>query len=108
MNYPGFVRAENDPETRRVVRESLTTDAGDYLTVCEQLRFVYDAVHEIDNEDLREEITERLVDAFHMGKKMNARLAKYKRETGAQTGSAGSNLIKLRFTNERKKLRSER
>lgn len=104
----GFVRAETDPETRKVVRESLTTDAGEFLTICEQLRFVYDLVHEIKDEQLKEEITERLVDAFLMGKKMNSRLARYKRETGDPTGSRGSNLIKLKHTDERKQLRRSR
>lgn len=108
MDDNQMIRAETDPETRKIVRESLTTDAGEFLTICEQLRFIYDLVHGIEDETLREEITERLVDAFQMGKKMNSRLARYKRETGDPTGSRGSNLIKLKDVAQRKELRRNR
>lgn len=104
----GFVRAEKDEATRRVVRDSLTKEAGRHLTICEQLRFIYDIVHELPDPILKEELTERLVDAFNMGKKMNSRLAHYKRLYSDKTGSEGSNLIKLEHTEVRRMLRNER
>lgn len=104
----GFVRAEKDLEVRKAVRKSLTKEAGRYLTICEQLRFTYDLVHELPDPALKEELTERLIDAFNMGKKMNSRLAHYKRLHKDDTGSGGSNLIKLEHTKARKRLRNER
>ena len=85
--------------------ESLTRGAGEYLTICEQLRMIYDDVY---GTDLEETLTPKLVEAFNMGKKMNSRLAHYKRLHGDKSGSAGSNLVRLKDTEERKQMRGMR
>ena len=53
-------------------------------------------------------LTEKLVTAMNMAKKMNARLAHYKRTLGDNTGSAGANLLKLEQTKERAIMRNSR
>ena len=78
---------------------SLTREAGAYLTICEQLRFIYDHLHEKDALD--EDLVKMLVLAVYMGKRMNSRLAHYKRLHGDRSGSKGSNLLKLEHTDER-------
>lgn len=107
-NLPGYVRAENDTAIRNAIRESLSKEGSSYLTICEQMRFMYDTIIQIKDEDIKNDLLEKLIDAFNMGKKMNARLAKYKADTNDKTGSAGSHLIKLNHTELRKKLRRER
>lgn len=105
---PGYTVAEKDPITRRVVLESIAYEASNYLTICEQIRFAYDTVLQIEDEVIKQDLTEKLIDAFLMGKKMNSRLEKYKRETGSVTGSAGSNLLRIPATRARKRIRGER
>ena len=39
------------------------------MTICEQLRRVYDSVYPMRDKKLKEEITEKLVDAFTTAKK---------------------------------------
>lgn len=107
-NFPGYVVAEQDPKVRRAVFESLTTCASRQLTICEQFRFIYDTVAQIKDEDIKKDLTEKIIDAFHMAKKMNSRLAHYKRKYIDKTGHRGKSLIRLQFTKEREKLRLER
>lgn len=106
----GYVPAEDDEQQRLNIRESLTTGASDYLTICEQLRFAYDAVHDLElPEDDEETLIELLVDAFNMGKKMNSRLAYYKKKYNNDfTGSRGAHLKRLKLTEKRRKMREER
>jgi hypothetical protein len=108
QQLPGYIVAEKDKEIREAIFHSLTTQASNYLTICEQLRFIYDTVCQIPDKDIRNDLIEKLIDAFNMGKKMNARLARYKREYNDKTGSAGSNLLPLDYTEKRKHIRSNR
>lgn len=108
IRLPGFVIAEKDLETRRIAKEAFSHGASNYLTICEQIRFIYDTVYQLPDGEMKDDITEKLIDAFHMGKKMNSRLARYKKETGSVTGSAGSNLIRLKDTEERARIRGLR
>lgn len=105
---PGFVVAEKNEEVRRVVKESLTKEASRLLTICEQLRFMYDSVCQVQDEELRNLMTEQLIDAMNMAKKMDSRLSHYKRLNGDRKGHAGGNLIRLDATAERKELRQAR
>ena len=105
---PGFETAEKDPAVRQALRGSLTNESSRYLTICEQLRFIYDSVHQLPDGELKEDITEKLIDALYMGKKMNSRLHHYKRLNGDKSGSGGSHLIKLSYTDERRALRRQR
>lgn len=108
MNLPGYIQPELSKDERKALFESLTTDASAHLTICEQLRFIYDTVYYFPEGEIKDDLTEKLLRALLMGKKMNSRLQRYKRETGDKTGSAGSNLARLSNTAERKKLRKGR
>lgn len=108
MNMPGYVVAEKDPKRREYLRNTISTQASRHLTICEQLRFVYDDVAQLPKGELRDSLTEKLIDAINMGKKMNLRLVQYKKEAGKDSGSGGAHLISLDHTQKRKKLRGER
>ena len=107
MNLPGFATPPETPENKEALKTALTTGASEYLTICEQLRFIYDDVHNLPYEE-KQNLTEKLITAINMAKKMNARLAHYKRVIGDNTGSAGANLLKLEQTKERAILRNSR
>ena len=92
---------------REAILHSLTRDASNRLTICEQLRLIYDVVYTLD-EEKKEQITEMLIEAFNMGKKMNSRLAHYKREYLNESGHTGDNLIRLTDTTQRKRMRRNR
>jgi hypothetical protein len=78
------------------------------LFICEQLRFAYDLVSLLEDGDVKTDLTEQLIDIFGSAKKMNARLAYYKRHFGGETGNSGKNIIRLAGTRLRRKIRGER
>lgn len=107
-NIPGFVVAYTDKKVRDWAKVGLTTQAHNYLNICEQLRFIYDTVEELPDEDVKVKIIELLIDAFIMGKKMQKRLLYYKKKYADTTGHHGSNIIHLTSTKKRKRLRKLR
>jgi ABC-type lipopolysaccharide export system ATPase subunit len=108
ITMPGYVVTEKDEKSRAMLLGGLTQEASRTLTVCEQLRFVYDTVYQIPDKEIRNDLTEKLVDAFNMAKKMNSRLAHYKRKYIDKTGHRGKSLIRLEHTKEREELRRNR
>ena len=108
MNLPGYAQPERDLETRQALWGSLTSEASRFLTICEQLRFIYDDVYQLPESKLKDDISEKLIEALNMGKKMNSRLHHYKRLHDDRTGSGGSHLLRLRKTDERRELRRQR
>jgi hypothetical protein len=80
---------------RDEIRISLTTDANRELGICEQIRQVYDSVYKIEDDKLRKEITEKLVDALIMAKKMGDRLTYYYVKTHDTGGHMGENLVPI-------------
>lgn len=46
--------------------------------ICETLRELYDDILKVEDEELRERMTETLIYAYDMAKRMNERLIKYK------------------------------
>lgn len=108
INLPGYKQSENDDKVREAVRKALTTGASRTMTICEQLRFIYDTVYQLPDGAIKEDLTEKLIDAFNMGKKMNARLAHLKRKYIDKTGHRGKSLVKLTDTRLRERLRGER
>lgn len=106
---PGYARPEIDIEKRKVLHEALTTGSSNYLTICEQLRFIYDTVDQLPDSEMKEDIVSKLEVAFDMGKKMNSRLAYYRKTYNSdRTGSKGSGLLLLDHTEERVRLRAAR
>lgn len=77
---------------REGVRESLMRGVNKDLGICEQIRQVYDSVYKMPNGELKEEITEKLVDALIMAKKMGDRLTYYYKKTHDTTGHLGTTL----------------
>lgn len=104
----GYQQAITDKKERLIIKRAMILDASDKLTLCEQVRFAYDLVLLVNNEELRDELTEQLIDIFGTAKKMNARLAHYKRHYGGETGNSGKNLKLLLDTIYRKEIRSKR
>lgn len=65
-------------DERRGYKRKLMREANECYCVCEALRLAYDIVHEFRDEDVRERLTNLLVDAFEMVKKMHDRLVYYR------------------------------
>ncbi len=97
-----------DEAKRKAARDSIVHDAHDYLTICEQIRFMYDIVYQIESKEVKELLTEHLTDAFIMGKKMVERLDYYKRHYQDKKGHRGSNIKHLEDTRARRRLRRGR
>lgn len=105
---PGFEKRVNDPEERNILIESITKDASRKLTICEQIRFAYDLVYQLPDSEIKTAIIEQLIDIFSSGKKMNARLAHYKRHFLPKDGREGKSLKSLFDTSKRKMIRKKR
>lgn len=104
---PGYTRLVTDEELRKVLKESLSREAHDRLTVCEQLRFLYDMALQIPEADLREIMIDQLVDAIKMVKSMNSKLSWYREQMYGRK-SATKKLTKLHETKERLAMRKSR
>lgn len=114
-NLPGYVvafpdekLAESKFKTREFHLNTLKSQAHYLLTICEQLRFIYDDVAQLPDGPLKDSLTEKLIDAIIMGKKINNRLVEYKKKEGKHSGAAGAHLMHLTDTKKRKRLRNER
>ena len=94
--------------SRRAVRDSLTKGANGHLDICENLRLTYDLVYMIPDKQLREQITEKLIDVMRMAKRMADRLTYYKLTYMDQTGTDGKNIGVLPGVEERKTMRRSR
>lgn len=108
MNLPGFAQPPMSEEEREIILHAISKDASSRLTICEQIRFIYDTVLKIEDEAIKQDLTDKLIIAFNMGKKMNSRLAHYKRAYTDQGGRTGRNLLWLKQTKERKEIRANR
>ena len=76
--------------------------------ICETLRLIYDRVYLMEDEGLKSEATELLIDAMIMAKKMSDRLQWYKDTYKPKKGSGGRNLRKLTDNRKRQIMRRER
>ena len=79
--------------TREEIRLSLVKGVNKELGICETIRMVYDDIYDLPASEWKEHITEHLVDALWMGKKMADRLAFYYETYHDKTGSWGEHLI---------------
>lgn len=77
---------------RKHARTMLIYRANRVLGLCEKLRMIYDEIADLEN---REKITELLIDAFIMAKKMDDRLKYYRITYDDTTGHGGKNLESL-------------
>jgi hypothetical protein len=94
--------------TRGAYRKSLVTGSNSVKGICETLRMVYDYVYELPNGENKEKMTELLVDAFGMAKKMQVRLKYYRTTYNDTTGHNASNLQPLAGTRALRRLRQAR
>ena len=105
----GYIIIEEDQQIRDKHLRSMTRKTGAGLGICEQLRFVYDTVHDLDIDDsLKEKLTDQLVDAFIMAKKMQERLSYYYINFNDGTGHQGKNIKTLQNNGTRSKMRNSR
>ena len=105
----GYIIVFEDEAIRAKTRESLVRSTGALLGICEQLRFIYDTVEEAGLEPaLKERLTDQLVDAMVMAKKMQARLIYYRKTYDDKTGSNRTHLPRLQGNTARIRMRKKR
>jgi hypothetical protein len=94
---------------RGPARKSLIYGTNRFKCICETLRLIYDEIYTLEDSEKKERITELLVDALLMSKKMHQRLVYYKK-TYVQdtTGHNAKNLIMLSGNKERAIMRRAR
>jgi len=101
--------SDSKDSIRAWAKRDLTMEANTVMGICEVLRMIYDSLCEIDGfKPQKEQMTERLVDAVLMVKKMAERLAYYRDKYHDDTGNAGHNLKHLLNTRKRKAFRINR
>jgi hypothetical protein len=106
-----LIIVEKNPEIRKKLFHSLWYQVNKRLGICEQLRFIYDDVYTMPDSELKIRLTERLIDALSMGKKMGDRLDYYKKRYGEEnpdSGNSGKNLIPLQNNRWRIRMRKSR
>ena len=104
----GYIIVFEGEHLRAKTRESLVRGTGALLGICEQIRFIYDSIADLPDEKLKERLTDQLVDAMIMAKKMQARLIYYKRTYDDKTGTNRANLPRLQANTARIRMRKKR
>ena len=110
-SHQKLIIVEKDPKKRERFFHSLWYQVNQVLGICEQLRFIYDDVYTMPESELKTRLTERLIDALIMGKKMADRLVYYKKTYGEEnpdSGNSGKNLIPLQNNGWRIRMRKGR
>lgn len=80
---------------RNIIKNSLMRNANREIGICETIREVYDYVYNLPDSELKTNITEKLIDALTMAKKMGDRLTYYYKLTNDTTGNIGGNLKQI-------------
>jgi hypothetical protein len=94
--------------SRGEIRKSLTREANSYVDICEILRLIYDLVYTVEDPKLKNEITEKLINAMRIVKRMADRLTYYKITYKDMTGTSGRNIKHFPGAEERKAMRRAR
>lgn len=94
-----------DLRERHIARKSLITGTNNKKHICETLRLVYDEIHNLPD---NEQITELLIDAMVMAKKMQNRLSYYQKKYKDNTGNKAIDIIGLAGCRNRSKMRKVR
>jgi len=105
MDSTDIIFIEKDPVARNKSRRSLMYQTNAILGICEQLRFIYDDVYTLPEGDVKYRMTERLVDAISMAKRMMDRLNYLTKKYQDTTGHKGKNLIVLQNNHKRIRMR---
>lgn len=94
-----------DLRQRHYAKKSLITGTNNKKHICETLRLIYDEIHNLPN---NETITELLIDAMIMAKKMQNRLSYYQKTYKDNTGNKAVDIIGLAGCRNRSKMRKAR
>ena len=78
--------------SREDFRQSLTRGANREMGICEKLRTIYDVVYTLPESEQKTNITELLVDALIMAKKIGDRFIYYVEKYHDATGHLGKHL----------------
>ena len=81
--------------TREEIKKDLMTGVNKEIGICETLRGVYDVVYDMPDGESKTQMTEKLIDALHMAKKMGDRLTYYAQTYSDKTGAWGENLTPI-------------
>ena len=79
--------------TREEITKDLVIGVSREIGICETLRNVYDLVYEMPDGEIKQQMTEKLIDALLMGKKMGDRLTYYAQTYKDPTGAWGEHLV---------------
>lgn len=90
---------------RYIARKSLINSTNNKKHICETLRLIYDEIHDLPD---NEKITELMVDAMVMAKKMQNRLSYYQKAYNDNTGNKAIDIIGLAGCRNRSKMRKTR
>lgn len=94
--------------SREKARDSLMYHANNKKHICETLRQIYDCVYEMADGQVKEDMTELLVDAMEMAKKMQDRLSYYQKKYKDNTGNKAQNIVWLTGVRAKAKMRHAR
>jgi hypothetical protein len=97
-----------DLDNREHIADLLKYHTNNKKHICETLRMAYDWVDRLPEGEEKKGITELLVDAMQMAKKMQNRLYYYQKTYSDDTGQLGSEFISLTGTRARAKMRQDR
>ncbi|MBU2052604.1 hypothetical protein KKH13_05345 [Patescibacteria group bacterium] len=97
-----------DLREREIARRSLFYGTNNKKHICETLRMVHDYVYEMPDGEVKEKMTELLIDAMVMAKKMQDRLSYYQKTYKDNTGNKAINIVGLAGVRARAKMRKAR
>lgn len=98
-------------DLREEARKSLIRGTNNKKHICETLRLIYDEVHDLEHDKYlyaKKIMTELLVDAMVMAKKMQNRLAYYQKTYKDNTGNKAVGLVGLTGVRARARMRKAR
>jgi hypothetical protein len=104
----GYIIVFDDEKLRLKYRTSLIRQTNTVLGICEQLRFTYDSIIDMKDVPLKERLTEQLTDVLIMAKKMDKRLNYYYKKYSDTSGHNASRLVRLQHNSRRIRMRRVR
>lgn len=89
-------------------RSQLMYHTNNKKHVCETLRMIYDYVHPMPDSEAKTGMTELLIDAIEMAKKMQDRLSYLQKTYKDNTGNKASSIVGLTGVRARSRMRGAR
>ena len=94
-----------ETKDKHMARKSLMIGANNKKHICETLRLIYDEVYELPDSESKDAMTELLVEALLMAKKMQNRLSYYQKTYKDNTGNKAINIFRIPGSVSRSKKR---